>query len=99
MKYQVCQTALCPRLTIYRYSDHLAALNISADTLYTALLADAELQPPDWDVQGRQVNIWKQLGYIPSDVTEPSGTNTKQVSRTLEVSTSRLDVRGMLVFT
>lgn len=54
-------------------------------SLYEALLADAEDQPPNWDLQGRQANIWKTLGYIPSDVWEPSGTNTKQVSRTLEV--------------
>lgn len=55
-------------------------------SLYEALLADAEDQPPNWDLQGRQANIWKTLGYIPSDVWEPSGTNTKQVSRTLEYS-------------
>ncbi len=31
-------------------------------TLYNALLADAEDQPPNWDLQGRQANIWKMLG-------------------------------------
>ncbi|EIN11122.1 glycoside hydrolase family 92 protein [Punctularia strigosozonata HHB-11173 SS5] len=67
-----------------KYPNHLDALNVSGDALYASLLADAEDQPPDWDLQGRQVNIWKSLGYIPSDVTEPSGTNSKQVSRTLE---------------
>ncbi|KIP07755.1 glycoside hydrolase family 92 protein [Phlebiopsis gigantea 11061_1 CR5-6] len=67
-----------------KYHEHLDALNVSANALYEALLADAEVQPPNWDLQGRQVNIWKQLGYIPSDVWEPSGTNTKQVSRALE---------------
>lgn len=88
----------------HRFHEHAAALNVSSSALYTALLADAEKQPPNWDLQGRQVNIWKklgvtsdsivrmpslipyQLGYIPSDVWEVGGTNTKQVSRTLEVS-------------
>ncbi|TDL18249.1 glycoside hydrolase family 92 protein [Rickenella mellea] len=67
-----------------KFNEHAAALNVSATDLYTALLADAEVQPPNWDLQGRQANVWKSLGYIPSDVWEPSGTNTKQVSRTLE---------------
>ena len=70
----------CPR-----FHEHIASLDVSADALYAALLADAETQSPNWDLQGRQANIWKTLGFIPSDVWEPSGTNTKQVSRTLEV--------------
>lgn len=86
-----------------RFHEHVDFLNVSATDLYNALLADAELQPPNWDLQGRQANIWKLLGtnrhlgisapldktiyagYIPSDIFETSGTNTKQVSRTLEV--------------
>ncbi|OJT03625.1 hypothetical protein TRAPUB_5653 [Trametes pubescens] len=67
-----------------KFHEHAKDLSVPADALYNALLADAELQPPNWDLQGRQVNIWKTLGYIPSDVWERSGTNSKQVSRTLE---------------
>jgi predicted alpha-1,2-mannosidase len=67
-----------------KYSDHAAALNVSADDLYTALLADAELQPPNWNLQGRQANAWKQFNYIPQDMFDAGGANTKQVSRTLE---------------
>ncbi|KAI0365413.1 glycoside hydrolase family 92 protein [Pilatotrama ljubarskyi] len=67
-----------------KFHEHASDLSVPADALYQALLADAELQPPNWDLQGRQVNIWKTLGYIPSDVWERSGTNSKQVSRTLE---------------
>ena len=55
------------------------------DALYNALPADAELQPPNWDLQGRQTDTWKTLGYIPQDVFERSGTNSKQVSRSVEV--------------
>ncbi|KAI8996644.1 glycoside hydrolase family 92 protein [Trametes punicea] len=67
-----------------KFHQYATDLSVSADALYQALLADAELQPPNWDLQGRQANIWKTLGYIPSDVWERSGTNSKQVSRTLE---------------
>ncbi|KLO17793.1 glycoside hydrolase family 92 protein [Schizopora paradoxa] len=67
-----------------KFHEEAASLNVSATDLYNALLADAEDQPPNWDLQGRQANIWKMLGYVPSDIFEMSGTNTKQVSRTLE---------------
>ncbi|OBZ76244.1 hypothetical protein A0H81_02953 [Grifola frondosa] len=67
-----------------KFHDHVDALNVSATALYQALIADAEFQSPNWDLQGRQANIWISLGYIPQDVWEKSGTNTKQVSRTLE---------------
>ncbi|CDO77720.1 Glycoside Hydrolase Family 92 protein [Trametes cinnabarina] len=67
-----------------KFSDHAASLGVSADALYQALLADAEEQPPDWNLQGRQVNVWKKYGYIPQDLIEPGGANTKQVSRALE---------------
>lgn len=48
-------------LTANRFHEHAAAMGVSADDLYTALLADAELQPPNWNLQGRQAEIWKQL--------------------------------------
>ncbi|KAH9934470.1 glycoside hydrolase family 92 protein [Epithele typhae] len=67
-----------------KYAYQAAALNVSADALYAALLADAEDQPPDWNLQGRQANVWKSTGYIPADLLEAGGANTKQVSRALE---------------
>jgi hypothetical protein len=88
-----------------RYHDQASALNVSATDLYNALLANAEKQPPNWNLQGRQANAWKAhskpqisplgfdvvlinltfVDYIPKDSTDGGGTNTKQVSRTLEV--------------
>ncbi|KAJ7751505.1 glycoside hydrolase family 92 protein [Mycena maculata] len=62
-----------------KFSEHAAELDVSADDLYTALLADAEDQPPNWNLQGRQANVWKE-----KDTTYPGGANTKQVSRALE---------------
>lgn len=34
--------------------------NVSAPDLYSALLSDAEEQATDWNLQGRQINVWKQ---------------------------------------
>ncbi|KAF7966871.1 hypothetical protein HWV62_36683 [Athelia sp. TMB] len=69
-----------------KFHEYLSALNVSGSNLYTALLADAEDQPPNWNLQGRQANVWKQYNYIPQDIYEPGGASTKQVSRTLEAS-------------
>ncbi|KAJ6582482.1 glycoside hydrolase family 92 protein [Mycena vulgaris] len=62
-----------------KFSDHASKLGVSAKDLYTALLADAEDQPPNWNLQGRQADVWKE-----KDTTYPGGANTKQVSRALE---------------
>lgn len=69
-----------------KFHEHASALNVSADDLYTALLADAEEQSPNWNLQGRQTTAWKQFNFIPSDIYGSGGTATKQVSRTLEYS-------------
>ncbi|EEB94897.1 hypothetical protein MPER_06218, partial [Moniliophthora perniciosa FA553] len=44
-----------------KFHDYANTLNVSGDDLYNALLADAELEPPDWNLQGRQANTWKLL--------------------------------------
>ncbi|KAH9474533.1 putative secreted glycosidase [Psilocybe cubensis] len=67
-----------------KFSKQAEALNVSPTDLYNALLADAEIQSPNWNLQGRQADLWKQLGYIPQDQFDAGGANTKQVSRTLE---------------
>ncbi|KAF7332630.1 Glycoside hydrolase family 92 protein [Mycena kentingensis (nom. inval.)] len=67
-----------------KYADQAASLGVNSVDLYNALLADAEKTPPNWNIQGRQADIWKEKGYIPSDTTYPGGANTKQVSRSIE---------------
>ncbi|KZP14452.1 glycoside hydrolase family 92 protein [Athelia psychrophila] len=67
-----------------KFSDYASSLNVSPTDLYSALLADAEDQPPNWNLQGRQANVWKKYNYIPQDVYESGGMSTRQVSRTLE---------------
>ncbi|KAF9259596.1 glycoside hydrolase family 92 protein [Marasmius fiardii PR-910] len=67
-----------------KFHERATALGVSGDDLYNALLADAENEPPNWNLQGRQVNDWKRFNYIPHDILDPNGANSKQVSRTVE---------------
>lgn len=43
-----------------RFQNQTTSLNVSTESLYTALIADAENLPPNFDLQGRQVDAWKQ---------------------------------------
>lgn len=59
---------------------------IDWETGYEALIKDAEVQPPNWDLEGRGgLESWKNLGYIPKD-DDPAGEglHTRSVSRTVE---------------
>jgi len=47
-----------------RFHEQAAALQVSPDDLYNALVADAENEPPNWNLQGRQAGAWKQLGAV-----------------------------------
>ncbi|KAF9531262.1 glycoside hydrolase family 92 protein [Crepidotus variabilis] len=67
-----------------KFSKQAKDLQVSPDDLYNALLADAEKQPPNWNLQGRAVDLWIKYGYIPQTMYEPGGANTKYVSRTVE---------------
>ncbi|KAF2087807.1 glycoside hydrolase family 92 protein [Saccharata proteae CBS 121410] len=65
--------------------------NIEADwaTGYEAIVKDAEVEPPNWSVQGRGgLTSWKNLHYIPTDVADfdPYGVGpfTRSISRTVE---------------
>ncbi|KAH4046549.1 hypothetical protein HBI04_127960 [Parastagonospora nodorum] len=65
--------------------------NISAgidwNLAYEALVKDAEVEPPNWDIEGRGgLASWKSLGYIPTENldTDGVGTETRSISRTVE---------------
>lgn len=60
---------------------------IDWDTAYEAVVKDAEVEPQNWDVEGRGgLRSWKSLGYIPFDDYDPDGqgTHTRSISRTVE---------------
>ena len=69
------------------YHNEAKALGIDLDELYSAMLADAEINPPEWNTLGRQVNVYKQYGFVPFGVldTQSVGRQTREGSRTLEV--------------
>ncbi|KAF1363603.1 hypothetical protein EJ07DRAFT_102433 [Lizonia empirigonia] len=65
--------------------------NISAgidwNLAYEAIVKDAEVEPQDWNVEGRGgLASWKSLGYIPTENldTEGTGLETRSISRTVE---------------
>jgi len=41
------------------YHNEAAALGINIEELYAAQIADAEVDPPEWNIQGQQSNIYK----------------------------------------
>ncbi|KAJ5971583.1 Alpha-1-2-mannosidase [Penicillium vulpinum] len=60
---------------------------IDWDTAYEAVVKDAEVEPENWDLEGRGgLQSWKSLGYIPFDDYDPDGkgTHTRSISRTVE---------------
>ncbi|KAH9033368.1 glycoside hydrolase family 92 protein [Lactarius pseudohatsudake] len=69
-----------------KFQQQAASLNVSAESLYASLVADAENPPPNFDLQGRQVDAWKQYHYLPVDArrTMAGSTHARVVSRALE---------------
>ncbi|OBZ71008.1 hypothetical protein A0H81_09134 [Grifola frondosa] len=67
------------------YHNEAAALGIDLEELYAAMIADGDVNPPEWNIQGRQVNVYKQYGYVPFAVldTMSTGRQTREGSRTL----------------
>lgn len=41
------------------YANEAEALGIDLEELYSAMLADAEINPPEWNTMGRQVDVYK----------------------------------------
>lgn len=41
------------------YHEEAAALGIDLNDLYSALLADAQNTPANWDIEGRQADAYK----------------------------------------
>ncbi|CAA7261861.1 unnamed protein product [Cyclocybe aegerita] len=80
--------------TVY-YHNEAQQLGIDLNELYAALVTDAEVNPPEWNIQGRQVNVYKQYGYVPFAVLDVSSTGrqTREGSRTLEYAFEDFGIR------
>ncbi|KAL4808123.1 glycosyl hydrolase family 92-domain-containing protein [Aspergillus unguis] len=62
-------------------------IDVDWDTAYEAIVKDAEVEPQNWNFEGRGgLDSWKNLGYIPKNDTDPGteGLRTRSVSRTVE---------------
>jgi hypothetical protein len=43
------------------YHNEAQALGIDLNELYAALVTDGEVNPPEWNTMGRQVNVYKYV--------------------------------------
>ncbi|KAG5351387.1 hypothetical protein C0989_006718 [Termitomyces sp. Mn162] len=77
------------------YHNEAQRLGIDLNELYSALLTDGDLNPPEWNIEGRQVNVYKQFGYVPFAVLDVSSTGrqTREGSRTLEYAFEDFGIR------
>ncbi|KAH9083636.1 glycoside hydrolase family 92 protein [Lactarius deliciosus] len=71
------------------YHNEAKALGVDLAELYAAQLADAEVNPLDWNIQGRQSNVYNHYGYVPYAV----GRTTREGSRTLEYAFEDFAIR------
>ncbi|KAK2732726.1 hypothetical protein FQN57_002480 [Myotisia sp. PD_48] len=55
------------------------------ETAYQAVVKDAEIQPDNWNHEGRGgLDSWKNLNYLAQDDCKGSGLCTRSISRTVE---------------
>ncbi|KAI0033572.1 glycoside hydrolase family 92 protein [Vararia minispora EC-137] len=72
-----------------KFFEYAASMNVSSEKMYEALLADAENEPKNADLQGRLATMWKEYSYIPKDGHTPGGSLApRSVSRALEYAFS-----------
>ncbi|KAH8994062.1 glycoside hydrolase family 92 protein, partial [Lactarius akahatsu] len=77
------------------YHNEAKALGVDLTELYAAQLADAEVNPPEWNIQGRQSNVYNYYGYVPYGALDTSsiGRTTREGSRTLEYAFEDFAIR------
>ncbi|TFY80901.1 hypothetical protein EWM64_g3111 [Hericium alpestre] len=77
------------------YHNEAQELGIDLNELYAAQIADGEVNPPEWNIEGRQVNVYKQYGYVPFAAldTSSTGEQTREGSRTLEYAFDDFGIR------
>lgn len=69
------------------YSKGIGKDSVDWEKAYKAMVKDAEVEPADWDIEGRGgLDSWKKLNYIPylDNDTKGKGLKTRSASRTVE---------------
>ena len=56
------------------YHNEAAELGVDLDDLYSALVTDANVNPPEWNIHGRQVNVYKYDGPVSSSLADTEVT-------------------------
>lgn len=56
------------------YHNEAAKLGIDLNEMYSAMLANGDINPPEWNTLGRQVNVYRQYGYVPFAVLDVAST-------------------------
>ena len=41
------------------YHNEAAQLGVDLNELYSALVTDGEVNPPEWNIEGREINVYK----------------------------------------
>ncbi|KAI0298528.1 glycoside hydrolase family 92 protein [Russula brevipes] len=77
------------------YHNEATMLRINLEELYAAQLRDAEVTPPEWDIEGRQAAVYNHYGYVPYGAldTSSTGRRTREASRTLEYAFEDFAIR------
>ncbi|PFH46186.1 glycoside hydrolase family 92 protein [Amanita thiersii Skay4041] len=77
------------------YHNEASQLGVNLEELYAALVTDGEVNPPEWNIEGRQINVYKTFGYVPFAVLDVSSTGrqTREGSRTLEYAFEDFGIR------
>lgn len=77
------------------YHNEATKLGIDLNEMYSAMLANGDINPPEWNTLGRQVNVYRQYGYVPFAVLDvaSTGRQTREGSRTLEYAFEDFGIR------
>ncbi|KAH9935721.1 glycoside hydrolase family 92 protein [Fomitopsis serialis] len=77
------------------YHNEAEELGIDLEQLYAAMVQDSAVNPPEWNIMGRQSNVYNQYGYVPFAAldTRSTGRMTREGSRTVEYAYEDFAIR------
>jgi len=78
-----------------KYHNEASKLGVDVNELYAAIRSDGMVNAPEFDAHGRQLNIYREFGYLPTNALDTSSTGrvTREASRTLEYAFNDFAIR------